>query len=94
MALGLFSQGNKFGANPAPKLGLLAGGGLEQLGIQLVGILAVGGFTVIATFIAWKVIGVITEGIRVSREEEIEGLDIGEHGMEAYSDFMRESDLQ
>jgi ammonium transporter, Amt family len=94
IALGLFSQGNKFGANPAPKLGLFSGGGIEQLGTQLIGVVAVGAFTVAVSFIAWKIIGVITEGIRVSPEEEFEGLDIGEHGMEAYSDFMRESDLQ
>ncbi|MFN5855458.1 MAG: ammonium transporter, partial [Pseudanabaenaceae cyanobacterium] len=94
IALGLFSQGNKFGANPAPKLGLFSGGGIEQMVTQLIGVVAVGAFTVAVSFIAWKIIGVITEGIRVSPEEEFEGLDIGEHGMEAYSDFMRESDLQ
>ncbi len=94
IALGLFSQSNKFGANPAPKLGLLMGGSFEQLGIQLMGVVAVGIATIVLTFIAWKIIGIITEGIRVSLDEELEGLDIGEHGMEAYSDFMRESDLQ
>jgi Amt family ammonium transporter len=32
-------------------------------------------------------------GLRVTLEEEIEGLDIGEHGMEAYSGFVKESDV-
>ncbi|MBM5826288.1 MAG: Ammonia transporter, partial [Cyanobacteria bacterium M_surface_10_m2_119] len=35
----------------------------------------------------WSVIGAIFGGIRVTEQEEIEGLDIGEHGMEAYPDF-------
>lgn len=34
-----------------------------------------------------------TLGIRVKPEEEIEGLDIGEHGMEAYSGFLKEADV-
>ena len=43
-------------------------------------------FTFIISYILWVAIKAIM-GIRVSREEEIEGLDIGEHGMEAYPDF-------
>ncbi|CAI8215620.1 MAG: Uncharacterised protein [Prochlorococcus marinus str. MIT 9313] len=38
-------------------------------------------------WIAWSVIGALFGGIRVTEAEEIEGLDIGEHGMEAYPDF-------
>ena len=32
-------------------------------------------------------------GIRVSEQEELQGLDIGEHGMEAYSGFVKEADI-
>ena len=39
-------------------------------------------------WIAWSVIGGLFGGIRVTEKEEAEGLDIGEHGMEAYPDFV------
>lgn len=60
--------------------------GLKQLWIQLVGVLSVGVFTTIFTTLLWFVIKK-TIGLRVSEAEEIEGLDIGEHGMEAYPNF-------
>ena len=44
-------------------------------------------FTIISCWIAWSVIGGFFGGIRVTQEEEIQGLDVGEHGMEAYPDF-------
>ena len=68
-------------------MGLLTGGGFGQLWIQFVGCLAYAVWTVITCFIAWKIIGGLFGGIRVSESEEISGLDIGEHGMEAYPDF-------
>lgn len=40
-----------------------------------------------ASLITWSIIGAIFGGIRVSEKEEIEGLDISEHGMESYPDF-------
>ncbi|PSO49660.1 MAG: ammonium transporter [Cyanobacteria bacterium SW_9_44_58] len=66
--------------------------GLQQFGIQIVGIAAVGAFTVVLSAIFWSVIKAII-GIRVSVEEEIQGLDIGEHAMEAYSGFVKEADV-
>jgi Amt family ammonium transporter len=67
--------------------GLFYGGGTKQLLIQVVGIAAVAVFSLVSNLILWKIIkGVM--GLRVSEEEEMEGLDIGEHGMEAYPDFM------
>jgi Amt family ammonium transporter len=68
------------------QVGLLYGGGPKQLGIQLVGIAAVAIFSFVSSLILWKIVqgGM---GLRVSEEEEMEGLDIGEHGMEAYPDF-------
>ncbi len=68
------------------EVGLLYGGGPKQLLIQVAGILAVAIFSFLANFIIWKIIQK-TMGLRVSEEEEMQGLDIGEHGMEAYPDF-------
>ncbi|MEB3168464.1 MAG: ammonium transporter, partial [Synechococcaceae cyanobacterium] len=67
--------------------GLLTGHGFNQLGLQIIGILAVAIFSIISSLVVWKIIGALSGGIRVSEAEEIEGLDIGEHGMEAYPDF-------
>lgn len=66
--------------------GLFYGGGFHLLGVQLLGILAVGAFTFGSSALVWLVLKK-TCGIRVSPEEEIEGLDIGEHGNVAYPDF-------
>jgi len=66
--------------------GLFYGGGLKQLGIQALGSVSVILFIVITMGIVFKLIDVII-GLRVSREEELKGLDIGEHGMEAYGGF-------
>jgi len=72
--------------------GLFLGGGANQLGYQLLGILCVGGFTVAFSSIVWLALKA-TLGLRVHAEEEIHGLDISEHGMEAYSGFVKESDV-
>ena len=71
----------------AAGIGLLNGGGISQFLIQALGAAAYGIWTVITCWIAWQVIGGFFGGIRVSESEEIQGLDIGEHGMEAYPDF-------
>ena len=68
-------------------LGLLVGGGINQLGIQALGAGAYAIWTVVTCFSAWQVIGAVFGGIRVTEQEESDGLDIGEHGMEAYSGF-------
>jgi Amt family ammonium transporter len=91
LALGLFSEGDAFGA-AGPGLGLFTGGGINQLGAQALGVVSVGGFTVIFSLIGWYVVSMLIDGIRVPPEEEIKGLDIGEHGMEAYSNFASEED--
>ncbi len=72
--------------------GLLFGGGFTLLKAQLTGIVAVALFTFIASLLAWVVIKAVL-GIRVSAEEEKEGLDIGEHGESAYPDFASPSSL-
>ena len=60
--------------------------GWTQFGYQLIGVAAVGVFCVTSAFIIIFTLKK-TVGIRVSKEEEIEGLDIHEHGMDAYPDF-------
>ena len=68
-------------------LGLFVGGGISQFGIQALGCAAYAIWTLVTCWITWSVIGAVFGGIRVTEKEEIEGLDIGEHGMEAYPDF-------
>ena len=77
LAVGLFNNDK----------GLLTGHGPSQLGIQFVGVIAYGVWAVVTTFLVWKIIGALFGGIRVTEDEEKTGLDIGEHGMEAYPDF-------
>lgn len=84
LAVGLFAQDGITGA--ATGNGLFFGGGFKLLGAQLIGVVSVGAFTFAAAMLAWAVIKAVL-GIRVSREEELRGLDIGEHGMEAYAGF-------
>jgi len=68
-------------------LGLFNGGGINLLFVQALGAAAYAIWTLVTCWITWSVIGGLFGGIRVSEEEEIQGLDIGEHGMEAYPDF-------
>lgn len=82
LAVGLFSM----------ETGLFYGGGISQLINQIIGILAVGAFTIVFSVVAWMLLKA-TLGIRVTVEEEFEGLDVGEHGMEAYSGFVKEADV-
>ncbi len=64
----------------------MGGTSLGIIGVQLLGILACFGWTFVAAFILFKTIAV-TVGLRVSAEEEMEGLDFSEHGGSAYPDF-------
>ena len=59
---------------------------MDQFLVQLAGVVAVAAFCSITAFIILLSLKK-TMGLRVSREEEIEGLDIHEHGMDAYPDF-------
>ena len=60
--------------------------GVDQLIAQLIGIGVVGIFCVLTSFIILFIVKATT-GLRVDKEEEINGLDLSEHGMEAYGDF-------
>lgn len=66
--------------------GLFYGGGVKLLGIQFMGVLAVGALAFVSSLLLWFVLK-RTMGIRVSAEEEIGGLDVGEMGLEAYTGF-------
>jgi Amt family ammonium transporter len=66
--------------------GLLHGGGFTQLGIQIVGILAVGAWAAVTSLILFLVIKAVL-GLRVSPKEEMVGLDLSEHKAEAYAGF-------
>lgn len=66
--------------------GLFFGGGMHQLFIQLKGVGVAFVFTFAVAFVIFFVIK-MTLGLRVSEEEEFNGLDIEEHGMEAYPNF-------
>ena len=84
ICVGLFAQDKLTGT--ATGNGLFYGGGFKLLGAQLTAVVSVGLFVFIIAIVAWAVIRAIV-GLRVSREEELRGLDIGEHGNEAYSGF-------
>jgi len=66
--------------------------GTGNIVTQIIGIVAIGAFTVIFSAIVWTLLKV-TIGIRVHEDEERRGLDISEHGMEAYSGFVKEADV-
>jgi Amt family ammonium transporter len=85
ICVGLFAQA-EFTPNTTGN-GLFFGGGAGLLMAQLAGVFGVGVFVFIVSLICWKIIKA-TVGIRVPAEEEIEGLDIGEHGNVAYPDFV------
>ncbi|MGB3613526.1 MAG: ammonium transporter [Elainellaceae cyanobacterium] len=70
--------------------GLFYGAGIGQLLTQILGIVAIGLFTVVVSAIVWSILKA-TIGIRVSEEDELIGLDIAEHGMEAYSGFVKDA---
>ena len=82
LAVGLFGL-ESLGA---PVDGLFYTGSFVQLGIQALGVVACLGFTAISMWIIFKAIDA-TIGLRVSKETEIKGLDLEEHGMESYSGF-------
>jgi len=66
--------------------GLLHGGGLAQLGVQVLGAFTASAFAMASMAVVFFLIK-RTIGLRVSKEEELRGLDIGEHGMEGYAGF-------
>ncbi len=84
LCIGLFAEG-RFMPNTTGN-GLFFGGGLHLLKVQAIGAAAAGAYAFTAALLFWWLLKV-TIGIRVSPQEELEGLDIGEHGQLAYPEF-------
>jgi ammonium transporter, Amt family len=81
LAVGLFAK----------DIGLFTGGGVEQLWYQVVGVVSVAAFVAVASFLLFTVVK-MTFGIRVTPEEELEGLDMAEHGALGYGQDVYLSD--
>ena len=91
-AIGVHGVCGAFGAAAvglfAKEGGLFYGGGFSCLGIQLLGVLSVAAWVFLTMNVVFRVIRK-TMGLRVTRREEIEGLDSTEHGLaNAYADFL------
>ena len=87
VCVGLFSDGS--GTNG---LGLFTGGSVSLLGVQLLGAVSIIAWVAVTMTIVFAVIKK-TIGLRVSREEELAGLDIMEHGLESsYAGFLTQDD--
>ena len=68
--------------------GLFYGGGFSQLGVQALGVGASGAYAFVVSFILLVVIKKVLNGLRVTEEEEIIGLDLSEHGSYGYPEFL------
>ncbi|MBI1347841.1 ammonium transporter [bacterium] len=88
LCVGLFSHPDRIArsANPEHVAGLFYGGGAKQLITQAIGVAACAGYVLVVASVAWLLLK-FTTGIRVTAEEEVGGLDHGEHGNEAYHGF-------
>jgi Amt family ammonium transporter len=62
---------------------------IHQVGVQAIGILAIGGWAALTGIILFGVLKA-THGLRVTKEEEIMGLDLGEHKADAYPEFRKD----
>ena len=83
IAVGLFAQ-EAISADVGN--GLFFGGGFKLLGAQLAGVVSIFFWCLVTGFLLFGLIKAFI-GLRVSRDEELRGLDIGEHGMESYAGF-------
>jgi Amt family ammonium transporter len=90
LAVGLFADKSVSAAigtdSAALSNGLFVDGSLRQLGVQALGAVSIAAFAILAALVVWASIKALM-GLRVTKEEELAGLDIGEHGIEAYSGF-------
>lgn len=69
--------------------GLFYGGGLHQLGVQALGVVVCGAFAFIVSYILLSIMKVVMNGLRVTEEEEIIGLDMSEHGSYGYPEIIK-----
>ena len=89
VCIGLFAQEGV--TSLSARSGLFFGGGTGLLVTQLIGVAAVGAFVLVTSGLVWLILK-YTVDIRVSAQEELSGLDIGEHGNIAYPDFSPAAD--
>ncbi|MFG6103419.1 ammonium transporter [Leptothoe sp. EHU-05/26/07-4] len=94
IAVGLFSVGPNINdwhsETSGPALGFLLGGDIKPVLIQITGIVIVAAFVSISTLFSWFMLRIIF-GLRVSHQAESTGLDLSEHGLEAYPEFSQRS---
>jgi ammonium transporter, Amt family len=90
LCIGLFTETSLIPAGTTLKAGLFTGGGPEQLIVQATGVLATLLYVFPVSLIVWFILKA-TLGLRVTKEEELEGLDLGEHGNEAYPGFVMQA---
>jgi Amt family ammonium transporter len=84
IAVGLFSTLDAEESGGLLKEGLFYGGGADQLVSQIVGVVSIAAFVLVTSGILFFVLKK-TIGLRVSQEEELEGLDVHEHGAPGYA---------
>jgi Amt family ammonium transporter len=85
LCVGLFAQDGITGV--ATGSGLFFGGGARLLLAQAAGVCGTAAYVFLVSLLVWFVLK-RTMGIRVALQEEIDGLDIGEHGNSAYPEFL------
>ena len=91
LSCGLFTTAALAESSGIGNPGLLYGGGFTQLGIQALGIVACGGFVFLASLAVFAVLKA-TIGLRVKPEQELDGLDISEHGVFGYGEQLTATD--
>ena len=65
------------------------GGGFHQLGVQAMGVITCAAFAFIVSYILLTLMKKFMNGLRVTEEEEIMGLDISEHGSYGYPELLK-----
>jgi Amt family ammonium transporter len=94
LSCGLFTSDRLASYNGIGKAGLFEGGGLEQLGVQAVGVTSAFVMVFVLSYATFFVIKTVF-GLRVTEEDEIAGLDIAEHGMYGYPEqFIPQPELE
>lgn len=91
LSCGLFTTPALAASTGVGSAGLFYGGGFGQLGVQALGVLAAGGFTFITSYVVFAILKA-TIGLRVKPEEELNGLDISEHGVFGYAEQLVATD--
>ncbi len=91
LSCGLFATPALVEATGIGSPGLFYGGGLAQLGVQALGVLTCGGFVFVTSYAVFAVLKA-TIGLRVKPEDELNGLDISEHGVYGYSEQLIATD--